>query len=231
MNDPLPIDLFMTKAAEYLLVIGFLATLVVAWRVLARRPAVAATPLPSGPRALTPAGWFGLPLERFYHLGHAWARPTADGLVEIGVDDFAQKLVGRADAITLPQAGARLVQGRPLSRLNIGARGVDLRSPVDGEVVARNEALGARPQLVNDDPYGDGWLVRVRPSCWNVDAEDLLQGDEARRWMAASEDALQRRMSPGFGLLLQDGGVPVAGIARVLAGEDWDQLAREFLHE
>lgn len=231
MNDPLPIDLFMTKAAEYLLVIGFLATLVAAWRVLARRPAPAATPLPAGPRAMTPAGWFGLPLERFYHFGHAWARPVADGLVEIGVDDFAQKLVGRADAISLPEPGSRLTQGRALSRLAVGGRGVDLRSPVDGEVVVRNEALGTRPHLVNDDPYGNGWLVRVRPSRWNANAEDLLQGDEARRWMAASEDALQRRMSPSFGLLLQDGGVPVSGIARVLEGEEWDRLAREFLQE
>lgn len=229
MNDPLPIDLFMTKAAEYLLVIGFLATLLAAWRVLARRPAPATTPLPVGPQATTPAGWFGLPLERFYHLGHTWARPTANGLIEIGIDDFAQKLVGRPETVTLPDAGTQLAQGRPLSRLAVGDRGVDLLAPVDGEVVARNEALGSRPHLLNDDPYGDGWLVRVRPNRWAVNADDLLQGDEARRWLAASEDALQRRMSPAFGLLLQDGGVPVSGIARVLAGDDWDRFAREHL--
>lgn len=229
MNDPLPIDLFMTKAAEYLLVIGFLATFVVFWRLLARRQPVPCTPLPPGPAANSRSGWFSLPLERLYHLGHGWARPTGDGTVELGADDFAQKLVGRADAITLPEPGTRVVRGQPLSHHAIDGKTVRLRSPLDGEVVARNDALLANPGLVNDDPYGKGWLVRVKPSRWDGDAGELLQGREAKAWIDAAEDDLQRRMSPSFGLLLQDGGVPVTGIARVLAGDEWDRLARELL--
>ncbi|MBM4062042.1 MAG: glycine cleavage system protein H [Planctomycetes bacterium] len=229
MYDPLPVDPFMTKAAEYLLVIGFLATLLLGWPSLARRPAPVATPLPAGKGGTTPSGWFATALERFYHLGHAWARPTADGLVEIGLDDFAQKLIGKPDTIALPQAGAQLAQGRPLASLRVGGKAVDLPAPVDGVVVHRNDALHDRPGLVNGDPYGAGWLVRVRPTRWSANAEDLLQSDEAQRWMAASELSLQRRMSPSFGMLLQDGGVPVSGIARALAGEDWDRLANEFL--
>lgn len=229
MNDPLPIDLFMTKAVEYLLVIGFLAALLLFWRLLARRPAPLQTPLPAGPSATTPAGWFTLPLERFFHPGHGWARPDADGLVALGVDDFAQKLVGKADAVVLPQPGQRIRQGQPLSRFRVGDRAVDLQAPLDGEVVSTNDAVRQDPSLLNTDPYGEGWLVRVRPDRWEANTEELMQGRTAQSFLAAAEDTLQRRMSPSFGLLLQDGGVPVSGLARVLAGDDWDQFARDFL--
>lgn len=227
MNEP--VDLFVTKGVEYLLVIGFLGALLAYWRLLARRAAPRLTPLPAGPAAASNSGWFQLPLERFYHHGHGWARPDADGLVALGIDDFAQKLVGQADRIELPPVGGRVGRAAPLSRLQVGGRSVELQAPIDGEVVFRNDAVLARPGLVNDDPYGKGWLLRVRPSRWQEDAGELLSGKQAKGFLDRIEDALRAKMAPSFGLLLQDGGVPVSGIARVLAGEDWDRLAREFL--
>jgi glycine cleavage system H lipoate-binding protein len=229
MYASLPVDLFVTKSAEYLLVIGFLCAFLLFWRVLARRREPAATPRPAGPFATTPSGWFGFPLERFYHAGHGWAQPAADGLVTVGIDDFAQKLVGRPERLALPAVGAELRQGRPMSRFEIGGRGVDLTAPLDGEVVEVNQQVVDRHGLVNEDPYGAGWLLRVRPARFGANTEELLEGSAARSWMNSMEDSLRQRMAPSFGLLLQDGGVPVSGIARALAGADWDQLASEYL--
>lgn len=229
MNDPVPFDLFMTKSAEYLLVIGFLLSFLFFWRLLARRRTPVGAPMPAGPFATTASGWFGFPLERLYHRGHGWARPAEDGLVTVGVDDFAQKLVGRPDEIALPAVGDRVQQGQRLSRLAVGGKSVDVVAPVDGEVVARNDAVVDHPDLMNDDPYGDGWLVRVRPTRWGENVDDLLEGAAASSWMDSMEDSLRRRMSPAFGLLLQDGGVPVSGIARALAGNEWDEVARDYL--
>ena len=81
MNEPLPIDLFATKSIEYVLVLGFLTTLVVFWRLMRRVPAMVPTRMPAGPHASTPSGWFQLPLERCYHPGHGWAQPDEAGLV------------------------------------------------------------------------------------------------------------------------------------------------------
>ncbi|MBK8974869.1 MAG: glycine cleavage system protein H [Planctomycetes bacterium] len=230
MNDPLPTDLFLTKGLEYVLVLGFLAALVLFWQLLlAKRPTPAGTAQPEGPFARTLSGWFGFPLERFYHPGHAWVRPDADGLVTVGLDDFAQKVVGPAEQIALPKVGARLQQGHRMSRLSVGPKGVDVQAPLDGEIVERNDVLAEHPELMSDDPYGRGWLFRVRPSRLDANFEQLLQGGAARAWMDSLEDSLRRRMSPSFGLLMQDGGVPVSGIARVLAGDEWDELASELL--
>lgn len=229
MDDPLPIDLFATKSIEYVLVLGFLTTLVLFWRLMRRVPAMVPTLLPAGPHTSTPSGWFQLALERAYHPGHGWARREPDGRMTLGADDFTQKLVGRPEAIGLPVPGARIEQGKPLSSFSIDGKSVDLLAPVGGEVVARNEAVLADPGLFNRDPYGEGWLVQVRPDRQDADEGGLLREEAAAAWMGSMESALRRRMSTSLGLLLQDGGVPVSGLARTLAGDDWDELSREFL--
>jgi glycine cleavage system H lipoate-binding protein len=229
MQEPLPIDLFATKHIEYVLILGFLALLLAYWRLLDRRVPVPATPLPPGRHGVTASGWFTIPLERFYHCGHTWARAEEDGLVAVGIDDFAQKLVGRPTAIELPSLGAELAQGAPATRLAVESKSVDVVAPIGGEVVERNEAVLADPGLVNRDPYGAGWLVKVRPLRFESDRTRLLQGGAAASWMDSMESKLRGRMSTSLGLLLQDGGIPVSGLARVLAGERWNEFAREFL--
>jgi len=229
MNEPLPVDLFATKSIEYVLVLGFLATLIVFWRLMRRAPAMVPTRLPAGPHASTPSGWFQLALERAYHPGHGWARRDADGRVTVGADDFAQKLVGRPDEIELPAPGTRIAQGQPLSRLKVKGKSIDLLAPVGGEVVSCNERVRSNPELFNRDPYGDGWLVQLQPDRAEADAGGLLSGEAAEAWMGSMEATLRKRMSTSLGLLMQDGGIPVSGLARTLAGEEWDELSREFL--
>jgi glycine cleavage system H protein len=229
VNVPIPADLFTTKGLEYALVLGFLCAFVLFWKLIRRVPSMEPTPVPAGPHASTLSGWFQLPLERAYHPGHGWARNEPEGLTTVGADDFAMKLVGRPDAIGLPAPGAHVEQGRPLSRLTIGGKSVDLLAPVGGEVLARNEDVLTDPGLVSADPYGRGWLVRLRPDRQGADSAGLLHDEAAEAWMSSMEDSLRKRMTTSLGDLLQDGGIPVSGIARVLAGDDWDELTREFL--
>jgi glycine cleavage system H lipoate-binding protein len=145
------------------------------------------------------------------------------------MDDFSQKLLGEADAVTLPEVGAPVEQGAPGWRLTVDGTDVDLLSPVDGIVVARNEKVLGKPGLVNDDPYGDGWLLKVKPTRGKPNLVGLLGGDLARAWMSETEDALRRRVSPELGLVLQDGGVPICGIAQAIAPETWVDLAKDLL--
>ena len=224
MNHPL--DIFATKGVEYLILIAFLGCLVVFWRLLSRprpQPALAAAP------AVHHRGWFEVRDPLLYHPGHTWALPRQDGLLTVGVDDFAQKLLGEADAVRLPDVGAAVEQGMPGFRLAVDGKDLDLLSPVDGVVVARNERAVGRPGLVNDDPYGEGWLLRIRPTRVKPNLVGLLSGDLARAWMHETEDALRRRLSPELGLVLQDGGVPICGIAQAIAPEGWVDVAKDLL--
>jgi hypothetical protein len=100
---------------------------------------------------------------------------------------------------------------------------------VEGEVIERNEAALRSPGLINSDPYGDGWLIKIRSSRMKANLKGLLHGRLARAWMEMTENALRQKMSGRLGPVLQDGGLPVSGIARGLSSERWDEIARDFL--
>lgn len=130
------VDLYATKGAEYLLVIGFLLALVLFWRYL-NHPARGARTVGSPPGTLATLNrWFHLVEGLFYHQGHSWAAPETGNVVRVGIDDFAQKLLGKPNAVDLPRCGARLEQGESGWKLQIDSKSIDMLSPVDGEVLA-----------------------------------------------------------------------------------------------
>ena len=100
-------------------------------------------------------------------------------------------------------------------------------SPVDGTVVAVNPALKDGAAALAD-PYRAGWLFKVKPTRLAANLRQLHATATARRMLEGAEEALLGRMEPSVGAVLQDGGTPVHGIARALAGEGWEALAREF---
>lgn len=221
-------DPFATKGPEYLVVLLFLAALPLYWRYLGGTPRMAVRRVGVAARwALT--GWFRLPEDAYFHPGHTWAIPVGPDRVRLGVDDFAQKLLGAPRSVALPAVGSRLLKGRPDLTLDVASHRFDLPIPVSGRVVARNDAVIQKPDLVNEDPYGSGWLLEVRVPTGRRSLRSLLHGDQARAWLARAEQALQLKMSPEVGAVLQDGGVPVPGIARALSEDEWDGLARDLL--
>lgn len=227
--EPVGIEMFPTKGIEYLLVIAYLGTLVWFWRMVRGRERPAAAATFARERRRRPSRWFDLPDGMYYHPGHAWALPEGGRVVRVGADDFAQKLLGMAKAVHLPQVGEKLEQGKPAWGFRVDGRSFDQLAPVDGVVVSRNEALIADPTLVNRDPYGNGWLLEVRTSRLDPNLKTLLRGDMARAWMRTSEEALFRLMPRELGVVMQDGGVPISGIARAISPDAWDRIASEFL--
>lgn len=229
-------DFMATKGVEYLLVLGYLAVLIPFWWLLmgARKREAATAPAAdlSGGRsagAPRPRGWFRVPEGLHYHLGHTWALPEGGGVFRVGVDDFVQKLVGPPDAVRLPEPGTSLEQGERGWSLEAGGRKVALLSPVPGRVTEVNPEVVRDPSLVSEEPYGRGWLMKVRVPRPETTLRNLLPWRVAAAWMDDAAQALSARMSPELGTVLQDGGVPVAGIAREIDRERWDRVAAELL--
>lgn len=221
------VDIFATKGIEYLLVISGLLFFAIFWRYLSR-PAMAVYREYAN---FVPAisNWFRLPPEGIYfHQGHSWARPEGGNVVKVGIDDFAQKLVGKIDAIKFPQVGARLTQGEKAWSLQVGSKSIDMLSPVDGEVLDINESLLSSPEAVGKDPYGQSWLMKVKAPRVTANLKNLLSGELAGKWMEGVREKLLARMNYNLGAVSQDGGVPVDGIAINMDRERWDEIAREF---
>lgn len=220
-------DIFATKGIEYLLVIAYLALLIGFWQLL-RTPRVAAAARRAA-RSVgsTLRGLFEVRDDRYYHQGHTWVEKTDADVARVGIDDFAQRLVGAPEGLDLPPVGTSMRQGGRGWGLQVDGRRIPMLSPVDGEVVGVNHEVLDAPGTVAEDPYERGWLLEVRvrePETFT----NLLSGRLARAWMDETAERVRSMEPEGLGVLMTDGGVPVEGFARVLRPEAWDALAREF---
>jgi len=100
-----------------------------------------------------------------YTAEHEWvAGPDADGVMTFGITDYAQDALGDIVYVSLPADGAELVAGQPCGEIESTKSVSELYAPVSGVVTERNDALDGTPELLNADPYGDGWMVKVRPA-------------------------------------------------------------------
>ena len=225
MNGPDVTAIYEAKAVEYLIAVLYLALFVPFWRYLSTAPAAR---VPARRPAFAGDGWFSVAPGVALHHGHAWAA-RAGTAVLLGLDDFAEKLIGPMKAIQLPPPGTRLRQGEPAWTVRADGKALEMLSPVDGVVEVANETAAGHPEIVSADPYGRGWLLRVRDTNWSTSASSLLSGPSARAFMEQTAEVLRARLDPQMGAVLQDGGHPVHGIAREIAPDDWDTLAREFL--
>jgi glycine cleavage system H protein len=103
------------------------------------------------------------PSDLRYTSDHEWVRDDGEVLV-IGITSFAQEQLGDVVYVDLPSAGAEVEMGQAFGEVESTKSVSDLFAPVSGTVVERNEDLDDRPELVNSDPYGEGWMVSIRPS-------------------------------------------------------------------
>jgi len=121
------------------------------------------------------------PEDLKYTSEHEWVRSPgeAEGSVRIGITDYAQDALGDIVYVSLPDVGVDLEEGAAVGELESTKSVSDVYAPLAGSVVARNDALDATPELVNSDPYGEGWLFEIVPS--DAAAVDALMDAEAYR--------------------------------------------------
>jgi glycine cleavage system H protein len=103
------------------------------------------------------------PEDLQYTKDHEWVR-TDGATVRVGVTDFAQEALGDIVFVTLPDVGSEVTAGSTCGEIESTKSVSDVYAPVTGTVVARNESLDASPELINSDPYGDGWMLEIRPA-------------------------------------------------------------------
>lgn len=119
-----------------------------------------------------------IPEDLYYTAEHEWvSAPTAEGVVRIGITDFAQDALGDVVYAQMPEPGTTVQAGDVIGEVESTKSVSDIYAPVSGEVVARNESLDADSALINSDSYGDGWLLEVR----------LAEPDAIESLLSASE--------------------------------------------
>lgn len=107
---------------------------------------------------------------------HEWARVEDDGLVRVGISDHAQGQLGDVVYVELPEIGASVQAGNGVATVESVKAASDIYSPVSGEIVEVNERLADKPETINEDAYGEGWLFAVKPSD-RSELDGLLDAD------------------------------------------------------
>jgi glycine cleavage system H protein len=105
------------------------------------------------------------PEELRYTTEHEWVSPpNEDGIVRVGITSYAQEALGDIVYVSVPAVGSDVGAGESLGEVESTKSVSDIYAPLSGAVVARNERLDSQPELVNSDPYGDGWIAEIRPA-------------------------------------------------------------------
>ena len=126
-----------------------------------------------------------IPGDLRYTKSHEWLRSLPDGSLEIGISDHAQAALGDLVFVEVPEAGRMLSAGDACAVVESVKAASDVYSPLSGEVLAGNDLLATQPELINQDPYGQGWILRLRPS-GDSGGADLLDATAYTAELAAT---------------------------------------------
>ena len=172
---------------------------------------------------------FEVPVGHYFHNGHSWARIESGGYIRIGMDDFALKLLGKADAFDLP------LMGKELGKNNVGwglrrmENRADVLSPVDGVIMEVNSKVRENAELVNRKPYEDGWLFMIQNPDIKGAVKGLMAYTEGLEWMNSEVDRLENMIEEVAGPLAVDGGFLGEDIYGSLPDLGWKNPTKTFL--
>lgn len=126
-----------------------------------------------------------LPGDLEFTSEHEWLRKEEDGTVTIGITDHAQSALGDLVYVELPEVGQEVESGGEMAVVESVKAASDVYAPISGDVVAVNEELSDDPEKINADPYGDGWIVRLKPT---GDDADTMSPDEYQTFLDELEE-------------------------------------------
>ena len=124
-----------------------------------------------------------IPADLKYTKSHEWVRASQNGALEVGITDHAQSALGDLVFVEVPDVGRTLKAGEACAVVESVKAASDVYSPLAGKVVAHNDALAGKPELLNEDPYGAGWLFRLETS-GAVNAAALMSASAYENFLA-----------------------------------------------
>ena len=168
---------------------------------------------------------------------HGWVKADPAGGLVTGADPLIVYAIGAISNIELPRVGTQVAVGQPLFRLVRDRHGITVPSSVSGKVDAVNYRLASDPNLLNSEPYGNGWVCRIIPSSAEASQLAMRFGERATMWLEAEFDRLRDFLSSQvqteipLGATSQDGGFPSPGCLGELRDAAWSAFEIEFLNQ
>jgi glycine cleavage system H protein len=175
------------------------------------------------------------PANLFLDGGHTWVEVKPSGAATIGVDGFAQKLIGRIDDIVLPEVGKEINRGDVLFAVKQDNHRAAFASPIDGTVTMVDKELQWHPDLIESNPYKDGWVCSIKPRNLAQNLKHLFAADEATTWLKSEAQRFQEFFAAQtidnlqLGQVLPDGGELAGGVLEFADAATWKTFNEAFL--
>jgi glycine cleavage system H protein len=128
-----------------------------------------------------------IPAELKFLTTHEWVRVEADGTAFVGISDHAQSAMGDLVYVELPEIGTTISAGEELGVVESVKAASDIYAPISGEILAINENLSETPELINTDPYGDGWICQIQLQD-PIELDDLLTAEDYAEQLEEDEE-------------------------------------------
>ena len=228
-------DIFATKGMEYVIIIAFLALLIPFWVVLNKQVKVNK----QIQRALgfLSASILKIPQGLFYSQNHTWMYMEKSGAAKVGLDDLLMHITGEVKFSQLKNQGEMIKKGDLLTEIEQNGKLLRILSPVSGRITDINSVLNESPGLLNEDPYGQGWIYKIKPTNWIADVKTCYFAEEATSWSTKELErfkdflavTMQNHSPEPSMVILQDGGELSDHSLSSLPNEIWKDFENEFL--
>jgi glycine cleavage system H protein len=229
-------NIFETKGIEYLVVIAFLVLLIPFWLLMSKKIAL--------PRQIRKAlgilsvKTLKIPQGIFYSSYHTWAHLETSGIARVGMDDLLLHITGEVKLSYQKNPGETIKQGDLLAEIGQNGKTLRIFSPVSGEILDTNDALTDNPASLNEDPYVQGWLYKVKPTRWIPETNSCYLAEDATAWLGKELERFKDFLAGSAGnfspesarLVLQDGGELTDHTLSNLPVEVWHDFQQNFLN-
>jgi glycine cleavage system H protein len=230
-------NIFETKGIEYLIIIAFLILIIPFWLTINNRTAIKKEIKRA--MGILSAGILRIPQGLFFSNNHTWAHLEMSGNASVGIDDFLQHVTGEVKFKNLRKPGTFINKGEFLVDIDQNGKTLQIYAPISGKITDTNTILYNDPGVINEDPYGKGWIYKIQPSDWIEETESYYLANGALAW---SKRELERfkdfmavtinKYSPGTSqVILQDGGELCDHPLSELPNEVWHDFQDSFLKE
>jgi glycine cleavage system H protein len=228
-------NIFETKGIEYLIIIGFLLLIIPFWIIINREVSVRAA-IKNTIGILT-ASVLRIPMGLLFSMNHTWSHLGKTGIAEVGLDDFLLHITGDIRFNNLKAPGSIIRKGELLADINHNGKILRVYSPISGRIEETNSVLVQTPSVVNDDPYGKGWLYRIKPERWIQETGNYMVAGDALKWAGLELQRFKDFLAGSFMkynpeasmLILQDGGELCDRPLADLPPEIWQDFQKSFL--
>jgi glycine cleavage system H protein len=229
-------NIFDTKGLEYLIIITFLIMIIPFWIIINRKAKIS-NQIQDAIGILS-ANILRIPLGMFFSKNHTWTHLEESGNAKVGVDDLLLHLVGDVKFRNLKNPGNFINKGELLADIDQNGKHLQIYSPISGRIVNTNSMLYDRPGVLNQDPYGEGWIYKIKPSEWIAETDSYYLAESAIVW---SKSELERfkdflavsmeKYSPENSLvIMQDGGELCDKPLSELPDGIWQDFQKSFLN-